>query len=132
MLGEMIGELSGKSTGTRVLPGDDYRYVKMEISWEQHGQILGMDAMEMGTIEVFERIPGQTYGTGQGMLMVGGEGAIWNGFGIGKMSAEGQSFRFSISVQAGGNLARLNEVILVGEQEADMEGNITTKIWEWK
>ena len=55
MLGEMLGEFRGKTTGTRVLPGDDYRYVKMEITWEQSGQLLGVDVFETGTIEVFER-----------------------------------------------------------------------------
>lgn len=32
MLGEQIGEFSGTVTGMRVLPGDDFRYVKMEQS----------------------------------------------------------------------------------------------------
>jgi hypothetical protein len=132
MLGEMIGELHGKSTGQRVIPGDDFRYVKMEISWEQSGQIFGVDAVETGTIQVFERVPGQLYGSGQGIAMAGMDGAIWNGHGIGKMGPEGQSFRFSIAFQAGGALARLNEVLVIGEQEVDVEGNVTTKLWEWK
>jgi hypothetical protein len=32
MLGEKIGDLTGRVIGTRVLPGDDYRYVKMKIT----------------------------------------------------------------------------------------------------
>jgi hypothetical protein len=34
MLGEKLGEEHGKVTGRRVLPGDDYRYIKMEITFE--------------------------------------------------------------------------------------------------
>ena len=42
MLGEKLGELTGRTTGVRILPGDDYRYVKMEVSIEEQGSILGV------------------------------------------------------------------------------------------
>ena len=135
MLGEMLGELHGKITGTRVLPGDDYRYVKMENSWEERGQVLGMEVMNTGTVEIFERVPGQIYGSGRGIAQTAdGEGAIWNGHGVGRMSGDGMAttFAFSIAFQAGGKFARLNEVLVVGEQEIDAEGNVTTRLWEWK
>lgn len=134
MLGEMIGELRGRSTGNRVLPGDDYRYVKMEISWEQSGQILGVDASETGTIEVFERVPGQIYGSGQGIAQAGMDGAIWNGHGVGQLTGEGMATRFTFSAafQAGGALERLNHVLVIGEQDVDAEGKVVTRLWEWK
>ena len=137
MLGDKIGEFSGRVTGTRVLPGDDYRYVKMEISYQQSGKAFGVDATDVGTYTVFERVPGQLYGEGQGFLgSSGGEGAIWNGHGVGKMAGQGMSmsFRFSIAYQAGGSgkLSRLKDVLVIGEHEADDAGNVKTTLWEWK
>ena len=137
MLGDQLGDTSGKITGQRVLPGEDYRFVKMEITFEEHGTVLGGPGMVMGTFTIFERVPGQLYGQGQGMIFTAdGEGAIWNGHGIGRMSGEGMSasYRFSLAVQAptGGKLARLNSVLLIGEHESDAENNTRSKLWEWK
>jgi len=42
-LGEPLGDESGKVTGRRILEGDDYRYVKMEISCEASATILGLE-----------------------------------------------------------------------------------------
>ena len=137
MLGDKIADLSGKVIGTRVLPGDDYRYIKMEVTVQQSGQVLGAPATDIGTYTVFERVPGQIYGEGQGMLATdAGEGAIWNGHGVGKASGPGMSMsiRFSIAVQAGptGTLSRLKEVLVIGEHEVDADGNTKTTMWEWK
>ena len=136
MLGEKIGELTGKVTGTRVLPGDDFRYVKMEISFQQTGKVLGIDASDVGTYAVFERVPGQLYGEGQGITETSQDGAIWNGHGVGKATGAGMavSFRFSLAFQAGtsGKLSRLNNVLVIGEHEVTADGNVKTTIWEWK
>jgi len=137
MLGDQIGEYSGRVTGTRVLPGDDYRYVKMEVSFQQSGQVYGAQSEDYGTYTVFERVPGQLYLEGQGFTgTADGEGAIWNGHGVGKLTGQGMamSFRFSIAFQAGesGKLARLKDVLVIGEHEVDASGNTKTKLWEWK
>jgi hypothetical protein len=136
MLGEQIGELTGRVTGTRVVPGDDYRYVKMEVSIQQSGQVYGLTGTDFGTYTVFERVPGQLYGQGQGILETAEGGAIWNGHGVSKMTGSGMSmaFRFSLAFQAGatGKLARLNEVLVIGEHEVDEAGNTKTTFWEWK
>jgi len=136
MLGEKIGEFSGKITGTRVLPGDDYRYIKMEVSYQQSGTMYGAQAMDMGTYTVFERVPGQMYAEGQGITGTESDGAIWKGHGVGKATGQGMamSVRFSIAYQAGtsGKLAGLKDVLVIGEHEADDAGNIKTTMWEWK
>ena len=136
MLGEQLGEFTGKITGTRVLPGDDYRYVKMEITWQESGTLLGQPSTNTGTIEVFERVPGQVYGTGHGIAFGASGGVIWNGHSIAVMVGEGMatSARFSIACQAPteGPLSRLNNVLVIGEQETDAEGNVRTTLWEWK
>ena len=65
-----------------------------------------------------------------------GEGAIWTGHGVGRMTGEGMGMvmRFSLAVQAqtDGALAGLNEVLVIGEHESDAQGNTRTTIWEWK
>lgn len=137
MLGEKLGETSGRVTVRRVLPGDDYRFVKMEVTVEETGTLLGADGMNAGTYTAFERVPGQLYGEGQGVMGSSeGDTAIWKGHGIGRMTGEGMgmSFRFSLAVQAapGGKLAHLNEVLVIGEHEVDATGNTRTTIFEWK
>jgi len=44
MLGEQLGQESGKVTVRRILTGDDHRYVKMEITFEAQGTVLGVPA----------------------------------------------------------------------------------------
>jgi hypothetical protein len=135
-LGEQLGEFRGKTTTTRVLPGDDYRYIKMEVSWQESGTLLGMPAQNKGTIEVFERVTGQGYGSGQGIAFCEAGGVIWNSMGITTEMGEGMSGRtaFAIACQAptDGPLARLNGVMVIGEQTTDTEGNVHTTLWEWK
>ncbi len=137
MLGDKIQQSAGKVTGQRFLPGGDYRYVKMEVTVEESGKLLGQDATNMGTYTVYERVPGQLYGEGQGLVATSdGEAAIWNGHGVGQMTGEGMSmsFRYSVAFQASatGKLARLNGVLVVGEHEVKADGSTQTTTWEWK
>ena len=136
MLGDQVSESTGTVTGTRVLAGDDYRYVKLEITVEEEGTVLGMPAQSMATYVAYERVPGQMYAEGTGLLMSEGGTAIWNGHGVGQPTGEGMgiSMRFSIAVQADpdSSLAGLNGVLIVGEHETDAEGNTRTSTWEWK
>jgi hypothetical protein len=137
MLGEQIGELTGKTTGMRVLPGDDYRYHKIEVSWELSGTVFGMPANDIGTMMAFERIPGQMFAEGRrGMLGTeAGDGAIYSGSGVGA-PGPGMSItlRLAVTFQAGGDgpLGRLNSVVGVGELDSDADGNVTLRMWEWK
>jgi hypothetical protein len=100
MLGDKLGDEHGKVTVRRILPGDDYCYVKMEINFEAQVTILGVQGMDTGTYTIFERIPGQLYGEGRGIILTAdGEGAIWNGHGVGRMTADGSVFAFSVAYQ---------------------------------
>ncbi|MBI4312330.1 MAG: hypothetical protein HY681_11195 [Chloroflexi bacterium] len=136
MLGDKIGEERGRVTTTRVIPGEDYRYVKMEMTFQASGTFLGQQSMDMGTFTAFERVPGQLYGEGRGIIMLSsGESAIWNGHGVARMTGEGMamSFRASVAYQAGqGKLERLNHVLGVVEFDVDAENNTVGRIWEWK
>lgn len=135
MLGEKIGTEQGKVTSRRVLPGDDYRYIKMEITFEAEGTLFGEQVMDIGTYTIFERVPGQMYGEGQGVIQTAaGEGVIWKGHGIGRGDEKmNMAFAFSIACQAGpGKLARLNECLVIGEHTINAAGEANTTTYEWK
>jgi hypothetical protein len=136
MLGDKLGEESGKVVGQRVLPGEGGRYVKMEITFEGKGKILGQSMTDTGTYVAYERIPGQIFGEGQGIIMTeNGEGAIWSGFGVGQPTGEGMGikWRAALNIQTNGEkLARLNNVLVLAEFETDDQGNTRAETWEWK
>ena len=137
MLGDTVWEGSGTTGATRVLPGDDYRYVKLEVSIQGAGQLLGVEATNTGTFTAFERVAGQMYAEGQGVMMTAdGEAAIWNGHGVGQPTGDGMgmAIRYSVAIQAGadGKLSALNGVLLVGEFESKADGSWTDHSWEWK
>jgi hypothetical protein len=135
MLGEKLGEEHGKVTSRRILPGDDYRYIKMEINFETEATILGQAGMNVGTYTVFERIPGQMYGEGRGIFMTqDGQGAIWNGHGVGHGREDGSiAFAASVAFQTDSDkLSRLNNVLVVVEHATDMAGNANSTLYEWK
>ena len=135
MLGEKIGEEQGRVTTRRVLPGDDYRYIKLEISFETQVTLFGVSGQNIGTYTVFERIPGQLYGEGRGVIMTqDGEGAIWNGHGIGRGTPDGGiAFAASIAIQTDSSkLARLNNVLALVEHTTDAQGAAKSTLWEWK
>jgi hypothetical protein len=67
MLGEKIGEISGKITMQRVLPslgGDP----KMEPSFQAAGSVLGTNIKDTGTYSIVFRPDGTQYGEGQGIM----------------------------------------------------------------
>ena len=135
MLGQKLGEERGKVTARRILEGDDYRYVKMEITFETNATILGVAGMNMGTYTVFERVPGQLYGEGRGIFETpDGQGAIWNGHGIGRDAGEGRiAFAASVAFQTSSEkLAKLNNCLVLVEHQIDMQGNAQSELYEWK
>ena len=136
MLGEKIGEERGKVTGRRALKSGDPRYLKLEISFETEATLYGVSCMNIGTYEVFDRVPGQIYGEGQGMLMTrDGDGAIWNGHGVGTPTPDGGvKFAASIAFQAEatGKLGRLNGVLVLVEHTTAGDGSVRSTLTEWK
>jgi len=130
MLGEMLGEASGKMSGQRVLPDG-----KVEISFQQSGKILGVETTEIGTYTSEMRADDTLFGEGQGVDMTkDGETAMWKGPGVGKFTRPGAiSYRGAIYYQTTSKkLARLNGIAIVFEYETDENGNTSGKFWEWK
>jgi hypothetical protein len=134
MLGELIGEERGKVTVRRVVPSDGGG-VKVEVSFQASATFFGTNGTDMGTYLSEVQPNGMLYGEGQGVVMTAaGDTAQWRGAGRGRFTEQGGvSFRGAVYYQtASERLGRLNGVAVVFEHEADQEGNITTKYWEWK
>ncbi len=131
MLGDLIFEEKGKVTGRRVL--DE---TTMEVSFQSQTKVKGIDGMNMGTYTSTMMPDGSMYGQGQGFVMSNdGQMVSWKGSGIGRFVQAGK-VRYTgaiyLSTQSKGSLASLNNTAVVFEHEGDMEGNISSKGWEWK
>jgi hypothetical protein len=136
MVGDKIGEASGKVIGTRVLPGEGGRFIRMEVTIQTQATYFGRKGTDMGTYVAYERIPGQIYGEGQGIFMTDdGEGVIWNGIGVGTPTGEGMGMKWSAACTyqtTSKKLARLNGIVGMVEHETDAQGNAKIRAWEWK
>jgi hypothetical protein len=132
MLGEIIGELKGKITGTRVLSVECCP--KIESSFQEMGKILDVDITGMGTFWSIFKEDGGLYGEGQGVFFTNdGEMGTWTGQGVGKMKGKGAEYRASVFFNTSSKkLARLNNIMGIAEYEIDDEGNTQEKLWEWK
>lgn len=134
MLGDKIGEGSGKVTTRRVLPNPG-GVPKMETSFEARGNVLGVEETETGTYWSVMRPDGTLFGEGQGILMgKGGEMASWVGQGIGTIKRDGAvSYRGAVYYQTSAPVwSRLNSVAAIFEYEVDAQGNSRAQLWEWK
>jgi hypothetical protein len=134
MLGEKIGEISGKVTMQRVLPnlgGDP----KMETSFQATGSVLGTNINDTGTYWTIVRPDGTQYGEGQGVMMTrDGKVATWTGHGVGVRSKDGSAtYRGALYFQTmPPRWSRLNKVAVLFEYAVDAEGNTHSEYWEWK
>jgi len=135
MLGELLGEDRGQVVSTRVLPSEPGQGPKVEISFETHGMLLGIDSHEIATYCAVGRADGTLYGEGQGLITSPqGDMATWRGQGVGRMTESGGTeFRGAIYFEtASPNWARLNSVAAVYEHSSDESGKTETRTWEWK
>lgn len=132
MLGELIGEARGKRILRRTLSSDP---LKLEVSFEDGGKILGVDYAGFGTYWSEVRSDGTMYGEGEGAyLTVDGEIVSWRGSGLGRLGGGGAvSYRGILYFRTTSQkLARLNSVGGVFEYEVAADGSTQTKVWEWK
>jgi hypothetical protein len=134
MIGDMIGELTGKVVSQRVIRRH-HNELKIEKSMESKGKILGMDVTFISTVKFRERPQGGMYVDGNGIMMtMKGEKVVLHGSGIsvpGKgpdMSMRGIRYAQTTSP----SFSRLNNVSLLFEIEAAPDGTTHDKMWEWK
>src|SRR4030095_12524334 len=133
MLGEQIGEKTGKVIARRVLSVDGG--TKVEVSLQSTGKFLGVEIRNTVTYWATIRPDGSLYGEAQGLVVgQGGERATFKAQGVGKLldggavSYRGASYYYSESTK----LSRLNAVATVFAYEADADGTTKSKLWEWK
>lgn len=132
MLGDKIGETTGKRLVRRVLSVDP---LTAEVSFEDSGQMLGVPTTGIGTYTSVARPDGSLYGEGQGMnTTADGEAITWTGTGLGHFGAGGSvSYRGMLFFRTTSQkLARLNNACGAFEYEVDPAGASVSKIWEWK
>jgi hypothetical protein len=135
MLGEMIGESRGRRIVRRVMPGEGAAPVKIEVSIEDSGKLLGMDTTGFGTYCATFRPDGMLHGEGQGVVATkDGEMAAWKASALGRLTGGGAvSYRGILYYQTPSQkLARLNSVPVVFEYEVNANGESHAKFWEWK
>ena len=107
MLGDQLGEETGKSAGFRVL---DAAGPKVEVSFQSTGKILGTDYRGRASYCSEMQPGGFLYGEGQGIYMTADGGtAAWKGQGTGRLKpGGGASYRGAIHfMKAAGSLAKL-------------------------
>ncbi|MFI6416721.1 hypothetical protein ACIBG6_04690 [Streptomyces sp. NPDC050842] len=134
MLGDLIGEEQGDTTGIRVLSTDGGHPV-MEASFQAAGTLLGVAVKDMGTYESVVRADGTLFGEGQGVLMTqDGETITWHGSGVGSFDASGAiDWRGALFFEtAAAKFARLTGIAGLFEFHVEESGKATAKIYEWK
>lgn len=134
MIGDMLGELTGKIIGQRITRRH-HGELKLERTMEMKGKMLGVDVTFIATVRLKERPQGGMYAEGNGVMMtMAGEKVILHGSGItvpGKgpgMSTRGARYAQTTAP----SLMKLNNVALVFEIENMPDGTVRDKMWEWK
>jgi hypothetical protein len=134
MLGEKIGEISGKVTMQRVLPnlgGNPKDGNIFSGKWSSAGH----KHKRHRHVPDHFRPDGTQYGEGQGIMITkDGKTATWTGHGVGTMKKDGTAtYRGALYFQTmPPRWSRLNKVAVLFEYAVDAEGNTHSEYWEWK
>jgi hypothetical protein len=134
MLGEMIGELTGKITCQRIIRCHS-KDLKLERTLEMKGKILGMEVTFIATTKTWERPQGGMFSDGNGVLMtMKGEKVIMHGSGVSTAikgpAASIRGVRYAQTTAP--SFSRLNNVAIPFEIEIMADGTVHDKWWEWK
>jgi hypothetical protein len=92
MLGEQIGEETGKVIVRRVVAGEGRP--KVEVSVQSNGKLLGVETRGIVTYTATVRADGSVYGEGQGIVVgKNGEAATMRVGGAGRLSSDAVTYR---------------------------------------
>jgi hypothetical protein len=134
MLGERLGESSGKFTGVRVLPSEGGQ-IWLEVSFQGRGTLLGQEITDTGTYRQTIRPGGVLAGDGHLVIMTAaGDVADWIGGGVGRPTGPGYQASFGVwgsFASATGELSRVAEVADVSEYEVEADGSYHWTMWAW-
>jgi hypothetical protein len=135
MLGDLIYEGKGRTTGRRVIGVDADGGPSLEISMSGKGPIrANIECTDMWT---YWTVRGQR-GEGRGVIMSNdrsSEVVTAVSQGIGKMSEYGSTRYVGAnfySTTSTGKLAFLNNLVGIFEAVIDDSSNYSVKVWEWK
>jgi hypothetical protein len=134
MIGNEIGELTGKTIGIRLA----HHYggpMKLERTIESKGKIYGTDVTFIATTWAVERQHGGSFVKGHGVMMTKtGEKAEAQGSGISFPTRDGGWTARGVRYFQTGSAAlkKLNDVAAVFEIEIGPDGSYKDKMWEWK
>jgi hypothetical protein len=132
MIGEKVGEFTGKETGRRVIQGNNGP--NMEITTQTTGTFYGINTFDTGTYTASLE-HGHLDGNGIGITMTkDGETLTWNVNGAGRFTKDGGvQWRGSVYYKTNGTkLSRVNGQCFVYEYDVDATGNCSGRIYEWK
>ena len=133
MLGELIGETTGKMSGQRVI---DLEGPTVETNVSSMGTLNGVQVTETLTFVSGPTSKGVIHGIGKGIINTkDGQIATFTGEGIGRFDSTGVlKWRGALffHTNSEGNLQFLDNMVGVFESDVDALGNFTDKIWEWK
>jgi hypothetical protein len=134
VLGERLGESSGKFTSIRVLPSEGEQ-VWLEVSFQGRGTLLGREITDTGTYRQTFRPGGVLAGEGHVLMITDTRDvADWVGGGVGRQTGPGYQASFGVwgsCPSATGALSRLAEVADVIEYEVEEDGSYHWTMWAW-
>ncbi|MFD6968293.1 hypothetical protein OG756_33350 [Streptomyces sp. NBC_01310] len=134
MLGDLLGDEQGQTTGMRVLHTDDGLHPAMEVSFQATGTLMSAAVTDRGTYESVMRPDGSLYGEGQGIIMTReGDTVTWRGQGVGHFDdSGGVHWRGSIFYETGApRFAELAGTAGVFEFDTDESGKMASKVYQW-
>jgi hypothetical protein len=135
MLGERIGEASGKVTGVRVIPTDRPE-TTLEISFQGTGNVLGQDITDIGTYTQVVGADGVLRGHGEVVMITAeGQSAHWVGGGVGLPTGPPPKAHFAVTgtfKQATEQFQQLTTLANVVEYDVTEEFGYRWEMWEWK
>ena len=134
MLGEKLGEASGKITGSRVLP-TEWQQIKLEVSFQGQGTLLGQPITDFGTYWQTVQPGGVLRGEGHVLMMTpNGEIADWQGGGVGRPIGAGFKATYGVYgyfLSAQGELAKAATTANAIEYEVEEDGSYRWQMWAW-
>ena len=131
MSGEKIGEGNGQRGMRKVLSTQPT--FKVEVSFEEHGTLMGAEGMNMGTYAATTKPDGSLEGIGEGVFAsLEGEFVTWRGMGVGHF-VEGGAVRYTGMLSystTSTKLAKLNSIAAMFEFHVDAAGKTHSTIYD--
>jgi hypothetical protein len=134
MLGELIGECTGRIAGVRVIASDDQQ-TRLEVSLQGEGRVMGQLITDFGTLQQEVRSDGILRGRAHHVMMTAnGEAGDWTGAGVGRPAGAGFKSAwgaYGLFESAGGVLESLETIVTAIEFDVEEDGAYRWRMWEW-